>query len=782
MFKKISRIQNMGVFKDFSWDASVRDHGNNIVSLEKISIFYGRNYSGKTTLSKILRAVENSELPPKYQNPQFVLEDDEGENISHSSLDKCKETIRVFNRDFVEENLRFIIDEESDVNSFAILGESNAQIEEQIKKLNVELGVNEEIPGLYQKVASAKKSGTQAEDQHEEAIGSLNEKLRDKARSIKENNSLFGNVNYNVTKINEDIESVKEDSYSPISSEEETKNRELLKEETKNTIPDIGKLESNLSVLIEKTKSLTERKITITTPIQELIDSSLLQKWVREGRDLHKGKRDLCGFCHNPLPSDLWKKLDKHFNKESEELRNEITTLIEKIGHEGERISINIDNRNFYTTFHDELNKIRTEHEKESEIYLKATQSLVRQLDKRKNNVAKNLIFEPPSATTSQLSNIQEKLKNIITESNKYSKNLDTRQKEAKDLLRLKEVYKFISDIKYDAELSNRDKLQKNADEKKEYLENIENEVKKKEANITSLQNQLGDESIGADKVNDILNNHFGHDYLSLQSIKDESDPPKYRFEVRRNNSKAYNLSEGERSLIAFCYFIAKLDDINTKDRNPIIWIDDPVSSLDSNHTFFIFSLIQDKIIKCDKYNQLFISTHNLDFLKHIKSISSGRGKNSNNVDYFLLERENETSKISVMPKYLKEYITEFNYLFHQILKCADANNNDENHPIFYNFGNNARKFLEIFLYYRYPDMSDHHQKMKKFFSDENIPPILIRRMGDEYSHISGGLERGHHPVEMPAVEMQKAAQSILNRIKEKDKDQYDALIKSTKK
>ncbi|MCG8613516.1 MAG: AAA family ATPase, partial [Pseudomonadales bacterium] len=42
----------MAVFKDFRWALSVRDDGNNIAELKKLNILYGRNYSGKTTLSR----------------------------------------------------------------------------------------------------------------------------------------------------------------------------------------------------------------------------------------------------------------------------------------------------------------------------------------------------------------------------------------------------------------------------------------------------------------------------------------------------------------------------------------------------------------------------------------------------------------------------------------------------------------------------------------------------------------------------------------------------------
>ncbi|MEX5538993.1 AAA family ATPase, partial [Pseudomonas syringae] len=59
-------------------------------------------------------------------------------------------------------------------------------------------------------------------------------------------------------------------------------------------------------------------------------------------------------------------------------------------------------------------------------------------------------------------------------------------------------------------------------------------------------------------------------------------------FEIQRNGEKAHNLSEGEISLISFCYFMAKsIDKIESKEK-PIVWIDDPICSLDANHIFFV--------------------------------------------------------------------------------------------------------------------------------------------------------------------------------------------------
>jgi len=47
MFKKID-IQKFGLFEDFKWSKELIDN-----QLNKVNIIYGRNYSGKTTLSRI---------------------------------------------------------------------------------------------------------------------------------------------------------------------------------------------------------------------------------------------------------------------------------------------------------------------------------------------------------------------------------------------------------------------------------------------------------------------------------------------------------------------------------------------------------------------------------------------------------------------------------------------------------------------------------------------------------------------------------------------------------
>jgi wobble nucleotide-excising tRNase len=225
---------------------------------------------------------------------------------------------------------------------------------------------------------------------------------------------------------------------------------------------------------------------------------------------------------------------------------------------------------------------------------------------------------------------------------------------------------------------------------------------------------------------------------------------------------------------------MAKLHDVETKSVKPIIWIDDPISSLDGNHVFFIYSLINKEIVSLHNYEQLFISTHNLDFLKYLKRLPGAKATNEtkSTFRYLVIQRDSKYSSILLMPKYLCDYITEFNFLFEQIYKCATITKLvDENHGYFYNFGNNARKFLEVFLYYKFPDNAGDDEKYKRFFGNDLIPATLTDRINNEYSHLCGVLERGALPIDVP--EMNSIANLILNRIKALDEQQYNALLRS---
>lgn len=796
--KKIDSIKNMAVFKDFRWDSSVRNK-NNILLFQTINILYGRNYSGKTTLSRIFRALETGSISEcKYGSPEFQLSFDNGSSVTQIDLNGHGRVIRVFNEDFVKENLQFIVDDEKEIKSFAILGEDNARLEKEIEHYEAELGNEQEKTGLVGKLLDAENKFNAAKTDFSRKSKKLNDKLKHKANNSEtgiKHNSIFGHPNYNITKIKGDIDAVANDSYSPLSDEEIIQFKTLLNEEPKNEINKSVAFELKYSDIAVKSKDLIQKKIQASDQIQEWLEDTNLAKWVESGREFHEGKREFCAFCGSHHPSEhwhaLWGKLDKHFNLESKKLEGEIDGVISSIKGEKSRIPnlLKIRNSEFYSSFSDDLENLSSQFEIQTKIYCENLEFLERRLEERKNDIFTPLKSKVPKSNEQGLNEIRESYEDLRKKSNQTTSRLEAQQSNARNALRLHEVFKFITDIKYDDECKAIENLKK----KKVQTENsktvAQTEVKTKRAKIDDLKAQLKDESKGAERVNYFLNSNFGHPSLSLKAIEDTSGDTSsgYRFEVIRNGKKAFHLSAGERSLIAFCYFIAKLEDIETKGNQPIIWIDDPISSLDANHIFFVYSLISTEIVDPENYEnggqnneqnrfkQLFISTHNLEFLKFLKRLS---GENNPSKCYFIIARSEEISEILLMPKHLKEYVTEFNYLFHQIYKCAYAQIQDnDNYDCFYSFGNNARKFLEAFLYFKYPNNKDEHEKFKCFFGNDELAFSLTNRINNEYSHLAGVIERSVSPVEVP--EMQKVARFILRKIKENDEEQYSALLDS---
>lgn len=216
------------------------------------------------------------------------------------------------------------------------------------------------------------------------------------------------------------------------------------------------------------------------------------------------------------------------------------------------------------------------------------------------------------------LEDIVIKFNKIIEQNNNYADSLGTKKRQAQKLLRLNEVSKFckIINIKY---------LQKSiAELEKQKADASDSSMKfaiqlsQKRKELEATKRQLNDEEEGARRVNQYLNDYFGHRFITLVAEAVDDDEKRIRFKIMRGDKPAYNLSEGECSLIAFCYFVAKLEDVETSGAKPVIWIDDPISSLDSNHIFFIYSLLSSQITEKDNCEQLFVSTHNLDFLKYL--------------------------------------------------------------------------------------------------------------------------------------------------------------------
>ena len=783
MIQKID-IEKFGLFNNYEWKNSV---GSKEL-FRNLNIIYGRNYSGKTTLARIFKSLQDGEIHKNYIDSKFKITLTGGKEITQDnilSLD-ADFKIRVYNTDFVNENLSWLHNEDGSIKPFTILGAKNIELDKKIKLIDEQLGSVEDKKGLLFTFDSETLILVNKRKQLEQNNKSLNNKLREKAVEIKRTSTIYNYPTYQINTIKSDIGKVKPDSL--LTDDMIFSKTKLLKEETKDDIKKLIEKKPNFNKYLDEATEILSIEIKATETLKHLIENAVLQEWARKGIELHKNSRTDCGFCGNLIPADLWDKLDLHFNKESEDLRNQIEDKILTLNKVKEAITnfVSLKKEDFYQKLHPSFETLESEWENNCQSYLKELNKLIEALESRAKDIFNATIKPECKDPSDDILATFIKFNKLIDEHNSSSSTLKEAQEKIRIELRMSEVAEFAKNIEFEKHSKAITLL-----EEEIQLKNTANLLAKRKVDELleekrQLEAEAKDESKGAELVNQHLAHYFGHEELKLVAI---GDSPDIEFKITRDTEDVKNLSEGECSLISFCYFIARMEDEMKDELNLkklIIYIDDPISSLDSNHIFFMYSLIESIIGKPKKYGQLFISTHNLDFLKYLKKLTSPEKHQPDSTvkaidgrQHFLIERKDKSSTfIKLAPKYLKKYITEFNYLFNQIHHCANSDVETIEHTYQYNFGNNMRKFLEAYLFYKYPShLITLDIKLEKFFSHDSITINLINRLINEYSHLGENFERGMEPIDAEAIG--KIANAVLDRIKETDIDQYEALIES---
>jgi wobble nucleotide-excising tRNase len=787
MISKVD-ITSFGLFKNYTWDTAI----NKNQAFRRLNIIYGRNYSGKTTLSRVFKCLEDKCLHKNFLKSVFTITLSGGKTITNSNLDSDFR-IRVYNSDFVKENLSWLHNDDGTIRPFTILGAKNVGIDTKIKDIDKRLGSIEEKTGLFHELDEKRKNIDKKRREHHSKSTELDDKLKKRANDkIKIDSNLFlassSKRTYTIADIKADILKIENNLTNHLlSTSQIDEHITLLKEVSMDNINPLAETKPNFSKYYEQAKKLLSKKIKPSEPIVDLINDSLLQEWVRQGIERHKDKRESCGFCGNPLDEKLWGKLDAHFSKESEELRKELKQQIDTLEQAKKNLLefLTLNREMFYGSLAPKFDAVQKNWASVIKTYSESIDNVITELRNREKDIFKEKEI-PVIADVSE--NILETLKSfnqLILEHNNKTNFLSTDQTKTRSELRFANIAQFLTDINYQTEITIIEGL-------KQTCEDAELEIAPLQKNIDdlleekrTLEAQAKDESKGAELVNHHLTHFFGHNELKLVAI---GETPNMKFTIHREGGIANNLSEGECSLISFCYFVAKMEDELKDEANSnklIIYIDDPISSLDSNHIFFMFSLIESIIAKPKKYGQLFISTHNLDFLKYLKKLTipfykpQSESKDKADVKNFIIDRKNkENTVLKLAPDYLKNYITEFNYLFSQIYNCSVSDMSAIPHEYQYNFGNNMRKFLEAYLFYKYPSHKiSNDERIRKYFDDDSVSVNLINRVINEYSHIGEHFDRGMEPVDID--EISKISKLVIDRIKMSDSDQYEALLQS---
>ncbi|EAI6116292.1 RloC protein, partial [Campylobacter coli] len=729
---------NFGSYENFTWD-------NGLEEFKTINIFYGRNYSGKTTLSRIARSFELKKHNEDFLDGNFKIELEDGSFLTQNDVINSNLDIRVYNSDFVKENLNYLYDKKGNIKGFKSIGVEQKDIKESIEKRKEILKTrNEKLKDIQANRENISKT-------QQAKIKTLNEKLIDKAKLVKsEPNLIKQGSNYDKRNLENDLIEIKDNINAYIlNNEEQNQLIKILEDKEKQNIIFKNTFnKDNFQGIFTYSLKILEKEVIIKENL-----TSELRKWLEEGLEFHKEHSftQQCKFCNNPLTLERIAWIENNIKDDSgekEQIEKELKDLLDNFESyklESKKLLLGIEYENFYSNYKDIFIGLKEQLGVSIANYNEELLKIEKKLTKKKKDVFIPMKLENINDFSDEILQILNKIENLCKENNEYAKNLLSKQDEARKKLRLNEVAKFAKDSDCFAKQDEIKNLGQKLSNMQSTIETEKNEINNYNLEIEKYKEKLSNLETSTSNINKYLKSYFGHNMLELKAKKDDKGQLNGEFEILRNGKQAKNLSEGECSLVAFCYFVASLEDANTKDKNPIIWIDDPISSLDNNHIFFIFSLIEAKIakkIKDNKYSQLFISTHNLDFLKYLKSLT-GYDKNDKKSFMYLIEKTNN-SDIKILPDYIRKYVTEFNYLFEQIFK--NYNNTNITIDSYYSLANNIRKFLDTYMYFKYPNNDSLMTKYYIFFGEENA--ILINRVINEFSHLEN-IERAKMPLDL---------------------------------
>ncbi|EIP3671176.1 AAA family ATPase, partial [Campylobacter coli] len=699
---------NFGSYENFTWD-------NGLEEFKTINIFYGRNYSGKTTLSRIARSFELKKHNEDFLDGNFKIKLEDGSFLTQNDVINSNLDIRVYNSDFVKENLNYLYDKKGNIKGFKSIGVEQKDIKESIEKRKEILKTrNEKLKDIQANRENISKT-------QQAKIKTLNEKLIDKAKLVKsEPNLIKQGSNYDKRNLENDLIEIKDNINAYIlNNEEQNQLIKILEDKEKQNIIFKNTFnKDNFQGIFTYSLKILEKEVIIKENL-----TSELRKWLEEGLEFHKEHSftQQCKFCNNPLTLERIAWIENNIKDDSgekEQIEKELKDLLDNFESyklESKKLLLGIEYENFYSNYKDIFIGLKEQLGVSIANYNEELLKIEKKLTKKKKDVFTPMKLENINDFSDEILQILNKIENLCKENNEYAKNLLSKQDEARKKLRLNEVAKFAKDSDCFAKQDEIKNLGQKLSNMQSTIETEKNEINNYNLEIEKYKEKLSNLETSTSNINKYLKSYFGHNMLELKAKKDDKGQLNGEFEILRNGKQAKNLSEGECSLVAFCYFVASLEDANTKDKNPIIWIDDPISSLDNNHIFFIFSLIEAKIakkIKDNKYSQLFISTHNLDFLKYLKSLT-GYDKNDKKSFMYLIEKTNN-SDIKILPDYIRKYVTEFNYLFEQIFK--NYNNTNITIDSYYSLANNIRKFLDTYMYFKYPNNDSLMTKYYIFF------------------------------------------------------------------
>jgi wobble nucleotide-excising tRNase len=737
MIQQIDHLRDFGIYRNFQ--------GGGLPAFAKCNLIYGWNYSGKTTLSRLFQILEKPERIASCPNSSFRVVLGDGSAVTHTSLaTNPPPKTRVFNREFVTWNFA----QEHTAPAVFILGAQNVALRQRLELLNRR---RERVAQLE---ARLQERATQA-------AGEIDQLGTDKARDA---GNLLGDRLFRRPNLMRRVEEVRQGfATSLLTDAEVTAKLEICRttsawsvlDPVPTTVPDWVALSASVAVLLRQTAS--------NRAIERLKSDRNLETWVRAGMALHQSKRE-CEFCGSQISDARLELLSGHFSQEYEAIVRELNAKVQDC--QSRRLDAPLpDERDFAPDLKAEFTGLRDQIQNWKEWAGQVQARMVEALTQKQTRIETATVWEADLSPAAEGQTLLEQVNALIQRHNQAANELTQAKANARAALEKH----FAALLFRDNDLSGKEASVAEARQRATDATGVLGRVA---AQIIAVELQVRQQSIGAAKLNDVLRFLLAGNNIEVAAVGDGL------FEFRRDGTPAANLSDGEKTAIAFAYYLISLEANGAVLADTIVFLDDPISSLDSNHIYAVYALIAERLAAC---RQIFVSTHNSELFNLMKDEwFEARSRYANNRDacaYYVNRTLDGGARwiaaVEDLPALLRKYKSEYHFVFAQLHAFANAQAPSLHEA--YTAPNLLRKFLEAYLGFKKPCVSKWSDKLDLLFATPE-ERREIQKFADDASHLQGVSRALQQPNFITSA--QSCVGRVITGLKTRDFDHYQSLCK----
>lgn len=736
MIAQIDYIRAFGIFRDFKWNATLPE-------FSRINLFYGWNYSGKTTLSRVFRSIEEKAHPREYPHGRFSATRSDGSRVESHNMTTAPR-VRVFNRDYVQKNFA----EEHTAPAVFIVGEENVTLRNRLELLSRRGDRILRISNDFQ-------------EQKRAAQNRLDTAKTDKARDI---GNLLGIRNFRSPDLERRLAEVQSAPDDFVLADEVVEARLQTARGSEQysaiaplqvALPDLGRLAIEVNEHLGQTAT--------NKAIARLKGVVGLEEWVREGLEFHASSTS-CEFCGNTLAEARLAELRGHFSEAYENLvagiRAQLAALPSFIPS-----PLSLDERDLLPN-----QRARFAHAKAMfsgwlEWLLGVQEELSEALREKQSAVEKLMKWEGDLARANEGGQILAEVNTLIEEHNSAVAQMDATKARAREDL----------ERHYSAQFLKEGALSRSEAEVVRASKTILRATRLRERNdgeVRAVEARIKHSSIGAASLNGLVRYLLSDSDIAVVPVGDVS----FRFE--RAGQPAIHLSEGEKTALTFAYFVTSLGAAGTSIDQSIVFVDDPVSSLDSNHIYAVFALIVERLTQA---RQLFVSTHNSELFNLLKSRWFDRHKNGKETRAYYLLRSvdcagDPVAEIQDLPWLLRAFKSEYEFVFSELRSFIEDPSPSVRAA--YLSSSLLRKFLEAYLGFRRPHIRKWSDKLDLILSTPE-ERREVQKFADDAMHLQALGRALEHPDQICAT-AKRCVQAVWDGLRKNDPEHFGSLAAAT--